>query len=111
MSTLSSEYQNVQNVALGGVLLWNFCVGYEEASFNESKTPFHLIFLVLPLLFHEETCGIIGRTRKQSGLRAFVEKFNSASEPKNDVLLNLHERTIDLLNDTYLITAAGMNGR
>lgn len=94
MAKLSQETEEVQNPSLGALALWRFAAGYSRASSEHAPTPFPLLFVVLPLLYHEETYEILGSTRATSGLRAFSGKFLDSHHKKSDVLLGLHERCL-----------------
>jgi hypothetical protein len=92
MSSLSGEVRNVQNPALGAILLWRFACGYWDGHPNHAAAPLIESFFVLPILLHEETASFIKNTQKDSGLRAFAAKFGEAKTSKQDVLLAIHER-------------------
>jgi len=96
MYTLSQETQYVQNPALGAALLWRFAVGYERGGKTASPTPIPLLFIVLPVTLHEETVQFVTSTREASALRAFVGKFSESKTSKNDLLLAIHRRSIDM---------------
>lgn len=91
---LAREVQNVQNPALGAALLWRFCCGYVEANRVSSPPPLPFLFLVLPIILHQETSDFVKRTYKSSGLRAFAAKFGDSSVCKQDLLFQIHERAI-----------------
>jgi hypothetical protein len=95
MSILAEEAHNVQNPALGSMLLWRFAVGY-SASGTHNAVPMPLVFLVLPVLFHEETSEMLASTLAKSGLRMFVSKFEESSVSKNDLILALHDRAASM---------------
>lgn len=92
MSILNKETRIVQNPALGSVLLWRFAVGYSDGSEIKAPTPLPLLFVVLPIIYHEETAAFIESTRKSSGLRAFVNKFDESKTSKSDLIISIHER-------------------
>ncbi len=94
MSILNKEIQNVQNPALGSFLIWRFCCSYANGSDQNSPTPLPLIFIVLPILLHEDTREFIQSTQKRSGLRAFADKFTPSKISKRDYLLALQNRAI-----------------
>ncbi|WP_394546852.1 three component ABC system middle component [Pantoea ananatis] len=91
---LTREAQNVQNPALGAALLWHFCCGYVETHRVSSPPPLLFLFLVLPILLHQDTSDFVKRTYKSSGLRAFAAKFGDSSISKQDLLFQIHERSI-----------------
>lgn len=96
MPKLNHETRNVQNPALGAMLLWRFVVGYEHGSGTDRSTPIPLLFLVLPMLLHEETTKFITSTRESSGLRAFAGKFSESRKSKKDLLLAITKRALDV---------------
>jgi len=91
---LSKEVQNVQNPALGAALLWRFCCGYVETNRVNDPPPLPLLFLVLPIILHQATSEFVRRTYKSSGLRAFAAKFGDSSVSKQDLLVQIHDRSI-----------------
>jgi len=98
MTILNQETRNIQNPALGAMLLWRFTTGYAEGSKVSSPTPLPLLFIVLPIMLHQETAEFVKSTRKTSGIRAFVAKFAEPKTSKNDLLLAIHERSINMRN-------------
>jgi hypothetical protein len=92
MSVLSQEVWQVQNPALGALLLWRFVVGYEHGRDDARWCPLPLLFIVLPTLFHQDTAKHVRSTRKGSGLRAFAAKFSASAATQADVLLGLNDR-------------------
>jgi hypothetical protein len=93
MGALTDEVRQVQNPALGGVLLWRFVTGYSAACNSASGCPVPLLFPVLPVLFHHNTLEYVTSTVKASGLRGFAAKFTLARNDDSDILLLLNERT------------------
>lgn len=91
---LAREVQNIQNPALGAALVWRFCCGYVEANRVDASPPLPLLFLVLPIILHQATSEFVKRTYKSSGLRAFAAKFGDSSVSKQDLLLEVQERSI-----------------
>jgi hypothetical protein len=96
MATLSEEVQHVQNPALGGMLVWRHVVGYQKARADAAGCPLPLLFVVLPILLHQETLAHVQSTRPATGLRGFGAKFGAAANNESDVLLALNERAIAL---------------
>jgi hypothetical protein len=74
------------------MLLWRCASGYSSASNRGEPIPLPLLFLVLPILLHQETAGLVTSTLKSSGLRKFVEKFQLAAQNKTDLLLTIGPR-------------------
>ena len=98
MAALDLETRIVQNSALGAVLLWRFTSGYERENKVKGPPPIPLLFIVLPIMFHQDTAEIIISTRRSSGLRAFVNKFASSKSSKNDLILAINDRAIIMRN-------------
>lgn len=91
---LGTEAQNVQNPALGAVVMWRFCCGYADASERAAPPALPLLFLALPIVLHQSTVEFLRRTRSSSGLRAFAAKFADPAESKQDLLLQIHDRAL-----------------
>jgi hypothetical protein len=91
---LAREAQNVQNPALGAALVWRFCCGYVETQRVCAPPPLSLLFLVLPIVLHQATSEFVKRTYRSSGLRAFAAKFGDSSVSKQDLLIQIHDRSI-----------------
>lgn len=94
MTILAQEARNVQNPALGAGLLWRFACGYLEIHRTSEAIPLPLFFIVLPILFHEQTEEFLKSTQKASGLRAFAAKFGESKISKQDILLAIHDRML-----------------
>lgn len=92
MTTLTQETRNVQNPALGAVLLWRFVCGYAEHHKTSDYPPIQQLFIVLPIIFHRETFEILKSTNRPSGLHGFADKFSRAAVGKSDVLLGIQSR-------------------
>lgn len=91
---LAREAQNVQNPALGAALIWRFCCGYGAAHPTGDSPPLPVLFLVLPIVLHQATAELLRRTMVSSGLRAYAAKFGDSKISKQDLLLQIHERTL-----------------
>ena len=96
MKALAQEVRNVQNPALGAGLLWRFACGYVDTHKISEPVPMPLLFIVLPILFHEQTSEFVKGTQKASGLRAFTAKFGESKTSKQDLLLAIHDRAARL---------------
>jgi hypothetical protein len=94
MTMLAREAQNVQNPALGAAILWRFCCGYADTHSTNDAPALPILFVVLPIVLHQATAEILRRTRPSSGLRAFAAKFGDASVSKQDLLLQIHDRSL-----------------
>jgi len=94
MGVLSREVNFVQNPALGAALLFNCAASYVSSNLSNSPMPIPLLYLVLPIVLHEETGKIISSTQQNSGLRLAVSKFSDSSIGKNDLLLSIHNRAL-----------------
>jgi len=78
------------------MLLWRCASGYSAASNRSEAIPLPLLFLVLPILLHQETAELVTSTLRASGLRKFVEKFQLAAQSKTDLLLAIAPRALAL---------------
>lgn len=96
MISLTKEVRNVQNPALGAGLLWRFSCGYAESHPTSNDAPLPVAFVVLPIVLHQVSEGLVAGTRKASGLRLFASKFGSSNNSMQDLLLSLHGRTLAL---------------
>ena len=94
MSSLTKETRNVQNPALGAVLLWRFACGYSAKHKTSEYAPVPTLFLVLPLIFHHESFELLRGTNRPSGLHGFAVKFSKSKVAKSDILLGVHSRSI-----------------
>lgn len=94
MPILNREVRAIQNPALGAVLIWRAASSYQQRHATASFMPLQLGFLVLPIVFHEETSELVTGTRTASGLRKLTEKFRSAEENKTDLLLAVSRRAV-----------------
>jgi len=96
MAILNREVRAIQNPALGAVLIWRAASSYQASHPTSDFMPLPLAFLVLPVLYHEETAALVGSTRTASGLRKLTEKFRSAEESKTDLLLAVEGRATEM---------------
>ena len=101
MAILNKEVRAIQNPALGSVLIWRAASSYQTNHPTGSFMPLPLAFLVLPILFHEETSALVAGTRATSGLRKLTEKFRSAEESKTDLLLAVGGRATTMRELTW----------
>lgn len=93
---LSREVNAIQNAGLSAVLLWRFCVAYATARQVPASTPLPVLFVLLPLVFDEDSAALVKSTNRRSGLRTFGGKFVDSSNSKTDVLLSLERRAKEL---------------
>jgi hypothetical protein len=96
MRILNRETNLIQNPALGAILLWRFAVGYGKGSNTQQPTPLPLFFIVLPIIMHEETAQFVTSTLEKSGLRTFADKFSNSANVKSDLLLAIHDRSLQM---------------
>ena len=93
MEVLNYEIKNVQNPALGAIILWKFTVGWEQE--NPSTSPqLPVLFIVLPIVFHESTDCLLHGTMIKTGLRGFASKFSKNVNVKADLLLSINDRAL-----------------
>src|SRR3954464_4855820 len=98
MSVLSQESRAVQNPALGATLLWRFASAFTDTHQTKDSPVLPLAYIVLPIVYHRETCELVAGTQRQTGLHGFVEKFSRPEVAKSDLLLAIHTRTLELRN-------------
>lgn len=91
---LAREAQNVQNPALGAAILWRFCCAYGTTHPTSAAPGLPTLFVVLPIVLHQATAELLRRTRLSSGLRAFAAKFGDNAVAKQDLLLQIHDRSL-----------------
>jgi hypothetical protein len=96
MTPLAREIRNIQNPALGAGLLWRFVCGYTSDHPTRDPAPLPALFLVLPIVLHEETDSFVRSTLLSSGLRSFAAKFGTFANSKQDLLLAIHARMLAL---------------
>ncbi len=101
MTILNREVRAIQNPALGSVLIWRAASSYQINHKTGSFMPLPLCFLVLPIVFHEETSALVTGTRMASGLRKLTAKFRSAEESKTDLLLAVGGRAVAMRTLTW----------
>jgi hypothetical protein len=94
MTMLAREAQNVQNPALGAAVLWRFCCAYTTTHSAGDAPALPTLFLVLPIVLHQATVELLRRTWPSSGLRAFAAKFGDTKVSKQDLLLQIHDRSL-----------------
>lgn len=85
-----SEAAIVQNEALGAYALWKFGLGFQERDGRAATFP--LAFLILPLILHGPTLGMVLSTHKASGLHLFAGKLGE----KREDLIAVHGRAMAL---------------
>ncbi|OQS30429.1 three component ABC system middle component [Chromobacterium violaceum] len=91
---LAREANNVQNPALGAAIIWRFCCAYATAHPTGDPPPLPTLFLVLPIVLHQATVELLRRTFPSSGLRTYAAKFGDSKISKQDLLLQIHERSL-----------------
>jgi hypothetical protein len=96
VSALTKEVRNIQNPALGAGLLWRYVCGYVGTHPSRDPAPLPLLFVVLPIILHEQTENFVQNTQRASGLRTFAAKFARSENSKQDLLLAIHDRMITL---------------
>lgn len=83
------EIYLVQNPALGASLIWRFVEGYAPKGLGPLPS-LPLLFLVLPILYHERLRDAAKSTFPSSGLRLFAGKFKSEQE----ILYGIQDRML-----------------
>lgn len=111
MSSLNREFGNVQNPALGAALLWRFASAYEENGRERLPAPLPLLFLVLPVILHLETCSVLKSTQLGSGIKAFTRKFADSRSPRSDLLHAIHSRALEMREQSLSSLRLAISGR
>ena len=94
-SPLTREARHVQNPALGAVLLWRIRVRLFGAAPDEwACGRLQELFLVLPILLHQDTFDLLKATTLPTGLHGFANKFTRSDVGKSDLLLGVQSRAI-----------------
>lgn len=93
MSLLTQEIRATQNPALGATLIWRFTCGYSDTHRTKGFPPLHLVFLVIPILYHKPLLELIVSTQTRSGLRQFILKLGDTSKARQDLLYAIQDRT------------------
>lgn len=96
MTALRDEINLINNTALGAYLLWTFTLSYQKEQEVNEAPPGILLFLVLPMLYHQPTLDFLDSTRQVTGLAKFSEKFLSTAHKKSHLLLGVHSRTLEM---------------
>src|ERR1700734_3858953 len=96
MSVLANELRNVQNPALGAMLIWQFTAGYCSTQRSGGVMPIPACYITLPILLHSEIAILVQSTQARTGLRGFVDKFVSTTVSKTDLLLEINSRAVSL---------------
>lgn len=92
----------VQNPALGALLLWKFCRGYQKER-PDILPVLHSLFCVLPIVYHAPTLGELKSTNLPSGLVKFATKLAEHRE----ALIALHDRALAMRELTFASVATG----
>lgn len=109
LPTLTRETALVQNPALGGVLIWRFCVSYAAEHRRNEAPPLPLAFLVLPMTFHRGTFEELSSTR--GSIHLFADKFTRSETSKSDMLLGIHDRAMEYRELTMESIALAIKAR
>ncbi|WP_422777047.1 three component ABC system middle component [Pseudomonas mediterranea] len=94
------EIYLMQNPALGASLVWRFVEGYAPKGYGFLPSM-PLIFIVLPILYHEQLRDAAVTTNPSSGLRVFAGKFKSQQE----ILYGIQSRMLKLRNVSLASTS------
>jgi ABC-3C biological conflict system middle component len=93
----------VQNPALGAVLLWKFCRGFQKERPDASPILISL-FCVLPIVYYAPTLRDLKSTYLPSGLGKFATKLGEHRE----ALIAIHDRALIMRELTLESVATGM---
>lgn len=107
MAILNREVRAIQNPALGSTLIWRTASLYRKSHLMAASMPLPLAFLVLPILFHEQTAEMVRSTRIASGLDKLTDKFRSAEFSRTDLLLSVGPRAAQMRHLTWTAMRLG----
>ncbi|MCP1768657.1 three component ABC system middle component [Bradyrhizobium japonicum] len=96
----------VQNPALGAILLWKFCRGFQKE--RPDALPILVsLFCVLPVVYHAPTLRDVKSTNMPSGLVRFATKLSEHRE----ALIAIHNRALLMRELTLESVATGIAAR
>lgn len=96
----------VQNPALGAVLLWRFCRGFQKE--RQDALPILIsLFCVLPIVYHGPSLRDLKSTLLSSGLGRFATKLGEQRE----ALIAIHDRALVMRELTLESVATGIAAR
>lgn len=91
-NALKDIAQQVNNPVLGAYLIWQFVSEYQKEQKMHTEVHPSLAFLVLPILFHEDTRSIVTSTQRASGLHAAISKLYSSDKKLTDISMVIQNR-------------------
>ena len=91
-NVLKDIAQQVNNPVLGAYLIWQFSSEYQKEHGRHMEIHPSLAFLVLPILFHEDTRSIVTSTRRASGLHAAISKLYLSDNRLTDISMVIQNR-------------------
>lgn len=89
-----SEFEIVQNNALGGLALWSFTNGFYLENGNRNGPILPLTMLVLPMVFHEKTVNVMYNRKHVGGLYRSIEDDRT-------IVAGLQERMELMIDQTF----------
>ncbi|MGJ4933601.1 three component ABC system middle component [Bradyrhizobium sp. HKCCYLRH3083] len=93
----------VQNPALGAILLWRFCRGFQKER-PDALPLLPSLFCVLPIVYHGPTLRDLKSTLLPSGLVRFATKLGEERE----ALMAIHDRALVMRELTLESIATGI---
>ncbi|MFA7275862.1 MAG: three component ABC system middle component [Pseudobdellovibrionaceae bacterium] len=99
------EERLILNSLLGSQLIWQSTKAYQETHMQKKGIPLPILFLILPLVFHEDTEALIKNMKTTTVLPQVTQHPTKAVDGKSikglDILLGLEERCIDYSGITW----------
>lgn len=95
---LWSEYDVIQNSALGSLALWTFAKEFYESTHRQQGAPLPLTMLVLPMVFHRETVSSIFRRDFEGGLYRAIGEDRTISAGIQQRMEAMDDQTFRALN-------------
>ena len=94
----TTEYQLMQNPALGSLCLWAFIHRYCSGPGRSAGVPMALMPCVLPVTFHRETVDLLRRRRFDGGLLNALADDQSFPAGIQQRMEDMLPQTLDSLN-------------
>ena len=91
-NALKDIAQQVNNPVLGAYLIWQFVSEYRKEQKTHTEVHPSLAFLVLPMLFHEDTRSLVISTQRASGLHAAISKLYASDKKLTDISMIIQNR-------------------
>lgn len=99
--TFVSEYDIVQNSALGGLALWAFSAKFFEATNKQNGPILPITMIVLPIVFHKKTVSLIYNRNFDGGLFKVIAEDRTIFAGLQHRMEDMFDQTIRSLNIAF----------